>query len=114
MVYNDLALALNLRPAEVRPICMGAVNGCPMYQPYTPEEIAAGDRSLQDKIANVAIARQVVLKKSMGKRGVFGTLDCPFCKEHTLRWSVADFDAEKTAGKCANGCTEWRDYESKS
>lgn len=91
--YADLALSHDLKPKECKAqICMGIREGCSLYAPYTPEEIAAEEQKERDFEADWLKVRAIVVEKTQGKLGVWGHLDsCPICQHARLWYDVCSW-----------------------
>jgi hypothetical protein len=102
--YETLADTNSLRINEARQICMGRIPGCPLYAPYTSEEIAAQDQEKRDYEAKCEKVRAAILVKTTGKKGVWGFLpECPACGHARLWYAVSVWNANRIEGRCLTG-----------
>jgi hypothetical protein len=99
--YAGLADSLVLKIHEAKQICMGRIPGCPLYQPWTPVEIAAQEQEKRDYEAKCDTVRAAVLVKTTGKKGVWGFLpSCPACGKDRLWYAASGWDANRIEFRC--------------
>jgi hypothetical protein len=102
--YESLADTNDLRLHDAKQICMGRIPGCPLYQPWTPEEVAGQEQEKRDYEAKCAVVRAAVLVKTTGKKGVWGFLpSCPACGKDRLWYAAAGWDANHIEFRCLTG-----------
>lgn len=101
----------NQRPCFCKP-GQAPPGGCDKAEYPTAEEIAEEDRKINERIAQVGIARQAIVAHCGGpwKRGMPGTsgrIPCPVCKTGELRFSRAGYNGHIHAGCTTDGCVRW-------
>lgn len=91
-------------------ICMGRCTGCPHYKPYSPGEIAAEEENMKRVIGNNLLAKECIVKKTNGKRGKYGKINCPVCSApEGMTFSTSEHNGHVTARCVTLNCVDFRE-----
>ncbi|MFZ1005317.1 MAG: hypothetical protein WAN65_00665 [Candidatus Sulfotelmatobacter sp.] len=92
--------------------CPEAIAKCDKYSGYTPEEIAAHEADLRERITRIgtirtAIIQACIIRGAIGdKKSCAGQIPCPACKTGTVQYSRASNGHVHARCSTAN-CASW-------
>jgi hypothetical protein len=107
--YDELKTNLGIKPLEMVRICMGRVQGCSRFQPYTREEIEADDKAETERLEREEKAVCAIREKTNGKRGQSGKMNCPSCPVGTLFYSTAEHNGHIAVHCSTPDCVDFRE-----
>lgn len=93
----------------IRFACVGHKEAptCPEYDPFTPEEVAADKKEIDELVAKTLKARTAIMNAVGNRVGVTGTVPCPCCQGGTLAYRVSGFNGHVWGMCSTKGCVKW-------
>ena len=85
--------------------------GCDLVQLPTPEELAADEAEMRERLEKIGKARQAIVSAcggpwKKGKPSIVGAIDCPNCGGK-LNYSRAGYNGHVHARCATPGCVSW-------